>query len=276
MSCLTPITLKKARRKTSLDFLTDIVPCGRCPSCLQRRISTWVFRMLQEDKIATNSIFLTLTYDDESIPIKDGKQTLRREDVKKFIKRLRTTIDRKLEQNRVRYYIAGEYGDKTHRPHYHAIIWNVPEDINSQLGMSLIWKKGHVHVGEVKRESIAYTAKYCMKKLTQKKDKNDTRELEFSLMSKGLGKNFITEKKKEYYKEKLLPYLIIEDGQKQIMPRYYREKIYTEEEIRAINRKTIAHLEENPTFADEKQRHETIKHKFNERRRKNNAERKTL
>lgn len=68
-----------------------------------------------------NVWFVTLTYDDEHLPLSpSGLPTLRYSDVQKFLKRLRTNSGQKF-----RYFAASEYGDRTQRPHYHLIIYGL-------------------------------------------------------------------------------------------------------------------------------------------------------
>ena len=96
------------------------LPCGQCEGCRLYQAKTWSFRLMHEfetnDKVGE---FITLTYNNENLP--KGK-TLDHEDVKLFFKRLRRKIERRTGK-RIRYFICGEYGPKTKRPHYHAIIF---------------------------------------------------------------------------------------------------------------------------------------------------------
>jgi len=68
--------------------------------------------------------------------------------------------------------------------------------------------------------------------------KNDDRLPEFQLMSKGLGKNYLTENMVTWHKADLLNrmYLPLKDGKKAALPRYYKDKIYSESEKNRINR----------------------------------------
>ena len=162
------------------------VPCGRCPPCKKRKVQQWVFRMMQEEKVSESSHFITLTYNTDNVPISEnGFMTLDKADWQKFMKRLRKRNTKKL-----RYYAVGEYGGKTDRPHYHAIIYNLDhEDLIAES-----WKIGTVHIGTVSGSSIAFTTKYIDKEKRIPMFERDDRLREFSLMSKGLGKNYINEK----------------------------------------------------------------------------------
>jgi hypothetical protein len=209
-------------------YLKDLpFPCGKCPPCKRKRVQQWVFRMKQEDKISSSAYFITLTYDTRHVPIsKNGFMTLDKSDFQKFMKRLRKKHHAKSDRKLV-YYCAGEYGEQTKRPHYHAIIFNIfdIEDVN------FAWNLGDVHVGSVSGSSIAYCVKYIDKDKVIPQHVRDDRIKEFSLMSKGIGKNYMTDAIKQYHKNDLSRNYVTDDnGNIVAMPRYYRNHIYTERE----------------------------------------------
>ncbi len=120
--------------------------------------------------------FLTLTIDDAHMP---ADQSINPRHWQLFAKRLRTW------QGPFRYYHCGEYGERTERPHYHALIFghDFEEDRvfhkQTRGGHNLyiceeldnLWKLGHVYIGELTLQSAAYTARYTMKKLTDDPDR---------------------------------------------------------------------------------------------------------
>jgi len=75
---------------------------------------------------------------------------------------------------------------------------------------------------------------------------NDDRVKEFQLMSKGLGKNYLTDKMIRWHKDDLVNrmYIPIQDGKKIAMPRYYKDKMYNESEKTRIARKMALLSEE--------------------------------
>lgn len=159
MACDSPFFVTPKGR-----FSAVPVPCGRCPPCKQRRVNSWVFRLMQEEKRSSSAYFVTLTYDTRFVPISDnGFMTLRKKDYQDFMKRLR-----KLSPHvSIKYYAAGEYGSKFNRPHYHAIMFNVPDIELFAKAWSLDGiQLGAVHVGSVTGDSIAYTMKYIAKTFT--------------------------------------------------------------------------------------------------------------
>lgn len=202
------------------------VPCGRCPPCKLRRVNSWVFRMLQEAKTSTNAHFVTLTYDTRTVPISpNGFMTLDKGEFPRFMKRLRKLCP----GCRLKYYAVGEYGTNNRRPHYHAIIFNCPD-------VSLFhdaWGLGQIHIGQVTGDSIAYTMKYIDKQSSKRLHDRDDRVPEFPLMSKGLGKNYLSDEVVAYHKADLSRLYVTKEGGHTIaLPRYYRNKIYTDQEQR--------------------------------------------
>lgn len=234
------------------------VPCGKCPNCVARRVSGWSFRLMQEDKNSISSHFITLTYDSQNAPIsKKGFLSLSKVHVQLFFKRLRKrTFDKWCKANHgltgtlqhkyrgfsaatkpVKYFAVGEYGSRTMRPHYHIILFNAQIELIQDA-----WGMGQVHYGTVSGASVGYTLKYVSKPSKVPLHKNDDRVPEFQLMSKGLGKNYITDQMIKWHKNDLdnRVYCNGEAGKKLSMPRYYKDKIYNERE-----RKRVAFIGKN-------------------------------
>ncbi len=224
------------------------VPCGKCPDCRKKRAMEWCHRLTEEYKNSHNGIFLTLTYNDENIPWTADRQTLDKQDGVNFMKNLRRQIDyiykaskqpnfkkygkhteeyqnayNALKGSKLKYFFIGEYGTKTHRPHYHAIMFNVPLPIQEKINK--IWGKGQIKIGNVTSKSIRYVANYVM---ATKQDPND-RQPEYSTQSKGIGLSYVTKNKTVHLKnseEATVRY----NGFEIPMPQYYRKKIYIQEE----------------------------------------------
>jgi len=208
------------------------VPCGKCPPCKMRRVNSWVFRMLEQEKLYDHSHFVTLTYDTRYVPISpNGFMTLQKRDFQLFMKRLR-----KLTPAKLKYYAVGEYGSTNNRPHFHAIIFGVEnlEHIHDAWGL------GRVDIGTVTGDSIAYTMKYIDKPGGNPLYPGwkpfvgrDDRVLEFPLMSKALGANYLTDHMIAYHKADLSRlYATKLGGHRVALPRYYRDKIYSDDEKR--------------------------------------------
>lgn len=227
MACDTPFHVNNPRYPIYSNDRQVPVPCGKCPACLSRRTSVWTFRLKQQAKNANSSYFITLTYDTRFVPItKRGFLTLEKRDVQLYFKRLRKLHGP--DHTPIKYYLAGEYGSKTFRPHYHIILFNADIELIHKA-----WDKGEVHIGELTEASAAYTAKYINKGKIIPMHKNDDRLPEFSLMSKKLGLNYLSEKIINYHRADIeRNFITLEDGKKISLPRYFREKIWTETERR--------------------------------------------
>lgn len=132
-----------------------------------------------EAKAHEDTCFITLTYADEFIPRTDkGLETLSIRDHQLFLKSLR----RRLPPSSLRYYLIGEYGETTFRPHYHAALFGIGPD--SQEIVQESWGKGHIHVGNLEKESAQYIVGYVTKKMTSKYDPRlDGRQPEYARMS---------------------------------------------------------------------------------------------
>lgn len=175
-------------------------PCGQCLPCRINKRRVWTLRLMLESFQHEHSVFITLTYRNEDIRYdRDKHPTLDKRDLQLFFKRLRKSFT----GNRIRYYACGEYGEKTGRPHYHAIIFGLdPSDLDAEWllyagksgldysrhrhsRLARLWPWGIVHVGACTRESIQYVAGYVTKKIT--KGDTDSRVKEFALMSRKPG-----------------------------------------------------------------------------------------
>lgn len=224
--CLTPIKLSSS----------DIVPCGRCQKCKMKRAQSWAFRLTQEMRIAHSGYFLTLTYDTKYLPFtRNHLPTLYKRDIQLFFKRLRKAHGK--GHRKIIYFLVGEYGDRYQRPHYHAIIFNAKPELIEKA-----WNMGACYYGKVQSGSIFYTLKYMQKQVDKRKknipDKFKDRDMPmpcqqkpFCVMSKGIGIDYINEKTVRFHMSDIKQNCVVAlDGYKMVLPRYYKEKIYTRAE----------------------------------------------
>lgn len=147
-----------------------LLPCGKCEGCLIARSREWACRCMHEAKKHDKNCFLTLTYDDDHLPLNNK---LNRRDLQLFIKRLRKSLSPK----RISFFYCGEYGERNKRPHYHIIVfgWS-PDDLMvsfnengssfvKSLSLARLWRYGFVSVGKLTFQSASYTARYALKKI---------------------------------------------------------------------------------------------------------------
>lgn len=153
--------------------------CGQCLPCRINRRRLWTHRMLLESFMHSESSFVTLTYDNEHLP---SDNSLNPKDMTLFLKRLRKEIHPK----KLRYYLVGEYGDQTQRPHYHMALYGVGRMFSDTI--KTIWGKGLVHCGDLNNNSAGYVAGYITKKMTKADDPRlNGRHPEFARMSRKPG-----------------------------------------------------------------------------------------
>lgn len=214
------------------------VPCGKCPVCLDNRREDWFVRLNEEMKTSSLPLFVTLTYDEDFLPRnKNNIPSVCKEDCQKFLKRLRKRIDSDQQSLTFRYFIAAEYGSSGKRPHYHMCIffyfeWSDESQFKEiheycKWLFTKCWNKGFVDVGVLSPGGINYVSKYIHKKKLPPQGANMT----FQLQSKGLGVDYITCSTYDYHKENIVKHNKYVDHQRTYrLPRYYREKIYEEEE----------------------------------------------
>lgn len=208
MQCSKPITLKTG----------DIVPCGKCPQCLANQRQEWVFRLQQEYEMCNFGLFVTLTYDDEHLPLCG----VEKRDVQLFLKRLR----KRFQSQELRYYIVSEYGDHTHRPHYHGLFFfaNKHEKREVYDLFEESWKNGFCSFGDIEEGSIVYCTKYCLKGCVVPLGKNPVFRL-VSKMHGGIGANYLAQMSHHHITGDPQIDLAFANGKRCRMPRYYKEKL---------------------------------------------------
>lgn len=243
MECLGPITIKN--RNGGLNH----VPCSRCEACLQRRRADWTFRLQKEQKASNTSHFVTLTYAEEYVPLNDNlDKTLVKEHLQKFIKRLRKYQEKEIKW-KIKYYAVGEYGGKFGRPHYHLILFNCTE--NTIENLNRIWYNpktkeslGLTYTGTVEAASVHYVTGYVLMNLEDYEGKQKP----FSLMSKGLGKQYLYDNwryHKQLDENGDQIFTVRNNGKLQYIPRYYKDKLFGIKAKEKQSEKIINILDEN-------------------------------
>lgn len=240
------------------------VPCGHCINCLADMQAEWATRMTMELKsnLSRPAVFVTLTYNDENLPTEEvnyktgeiyQKPSVVKEHVQQFMKSLRTKISRyqkrgiwKGYNGPLKYFFTSEYGPEHGRPHYHGIIYGLTKkDANL---INEIWNKGFTYLGDVNEKTIMYCAKYCCKPIEctpypdrkgyfdneKWMDDNGIRRKPFRLMSTKLGANYCDSPSnlRFHFRDIFKNNYLRVGKQKKKMPRYFKQKIYTEENLK--------------------------------------------
>jgi len=219
-------TLCWSPKNYSKEYPTFQLPCSKCISCRLEYARQWAQRCVHEASMYENNSFITLTYNDENL----GDNKLNYKDFQDFMKRLRS----KEPHLEISYFVTGEYGEKSKRKHWHAIIfnWEPPDKIHqfttdrgdrvftSSL-LDSLWGHGETKTGAVTIESAGYTARYSAKKLVHGKDQNH----DYTPISKKSSKHAIGKRWLEKHWEDVFNhgYIINADGVKSGVPRYYEK-----------------------------------------------------
>lgn len=224
------------------------VPCGKCLMCKVQRAREWSLRMAHEADAHEESVFVTLTFDEASLP---ESESICKDDLQKFFKRLR----KGLEPRFLKYYACGEYGDVGLRPHYHAIVFGLSiaeHQLGSRSGHTFhclagplvdAWPMGHVEVGAVCGATIRYVANYIkgvFKTPAIRARLYGERRQPFQMQSQGLGKAWMVD-----HAESLLHKLgCTVQGHDVGLPRYYQKKLLVDDEQKErFVEKAMAHTE---------------------------------
>lgn len=241
-----------------------LIPCGQCIGCRIRQREDWTTRIELEarDYPKEEVWFITLTYDDDHVPgmiVKTGEimrkvqytwkpgekrpssvQILLYEDIQKFLKRLR-----KAYKGKLRYFVAGEYGEQTARPHYHMILYGWrPTDLENLYKIQHngyytsewlkgLWGMGQIQIAQAVPETYRYVAGYVTKKMYEIDGKKANAYYElgqtkpFACMSlkPGLGDKYYQEHKAEIWRQ---GYIQCTNGKRAQIPRYYEKQMEAE------------------------------------------------
>lgn len=133
-----------------------------------------------------DNAFVTLTYAPEHLP---SDLSVWPREIQLFNKKHRKKTPP------YRFFAVGEYGEKTGLPHYHLALFGHPPCAHIQTlrrptccavcdSIRQSWGKGHIYVGTLEQQSMAYVAGYINKKMTKATDPRlEGRAPEFSRMS---------------------------------------------------------------------------------------------
>lgn len=224
MLCLSPVLTKYG-----------LVPCGKCMACLVKKQRDWTFRIEQEVKYSSSAWFITLTYDEEHVPVDEELMVpvVSKRDIQLFMKRFRKEIS--ALGFTCRYFICAEYGPKTLRPHYHGILFDLPLSFGRTFLSDLLlrtWQQGFITLAPVTPGRCRYVAKYCSSFMFLPKYLQNERRKPFLLVSRkiGIGKSFVDrDPRVEDLRRAPKSSVRGENGNMQSLPRYVRQKLYDSE-----------------------------------------------
>lgn len=241
MQCYSPIHIKNEGAE-SLRKPWRTVPCGKCPACVANKASQWYTRLLMQQRYSDNAVFVTLTYADENLPPvrwdEEGNWNIdvSKDDIRLYHYRLRKALGPE-KSKRLKYFLVSEYGPSPtgvsvygaiNRPHYHVIYFNL--DKCDYHEVTKAWNKGFTEFGDLTEGRVRYVSGYVI-------EKNFTpigRLRPFTFISNGIGRDYV-DRVGSYNRGNLDRVYVPYHGKRLPMPRYYKEKLFTEFECKAFN-----------------------------------------
>lgn len=265
MSCLSPHIIRSKARDAKHGSV-EYVPCHHCTGCLQDDQNASVYRIECEDSVSKHSLFVTLTYAPERVPLRytdtgdltdyqhyiankelrDVVMSVNYDDGSKYWKRVRKA----LPDFDGKFYMNYEYGDQFDRPHMHYVLFynNYDPSIVEYVLREKWQEYGSLDFQPLIPERIDYVTKDISKK------KNEAPPSEYSLPCKHTISNnfgdfgFMNDLRRYQKNQKILDsfyskrgefdkippempeYVSLRSGVKIPVPRYFREKYYVKKD----------------------------------------------
>lgn len=213
------------------------VGCGWCSECRRQLSNNWRIRLYEELKANKNCLFVTLSFSPENIQKLEedmynknwrglGENEIKQTDVNllaAYAVRMWSERWRKFNKKAPKHWLITELGEtNSERIHLHGLIWG-----DKKL-LEKTWKYGNIYIGKwVDERTINYIVKYVTKI-----DKLHEGYKQKIFVSKGIGKNYIenNKSKHKYLNDKTNTTYLTRNGIKLGLPRYYKEKLWSEEE----------------------------------------------
>lgn len=245
VNCISPVVVKNNSTGEKM-----IVGCGKCCACRNQKNSQLALQCKLESKSNSETWFITLTYDQQHIPLMKPMAVygehgtkwmfvstcsrleengliinecsysigqidqlcqkcnldgflgyLFPRDAQLFIKRLRKYIS-KISNENIRFFLCGEFGPKSLRPHFHIILWFNDRQISENL-VSIVnqaWQFGRTDTQKVNKDCSQYVAGYLNSPHTLPRVYQTGKSKPFSNHSQFLGQDVLACKKEEVYK----------------------------------------------------------------------------
>lgn len=171
------------------------VDCNRCINCFRKYMASWRFRLIHEylglsEVERSKSYYVTLTFENEFY---SENPIIIKKYVRRFLDRCRKRFG-----HSVRHFLVTEFGDNTHRLHFHGFFFNtdIPPNLFYQL-----WYYGFVSIYRLgsREYSVLQEISYCTTYITKGKKGHlpevlGIGEKPLVLVSPGLGASYVKSK----------------------------------------------------------------------------------
>lgn len=216
------------------------IDCGRCIECRKKKKREWQIRLVEELKTRDDAKYVTLTFTNENLkkleeeyPEYSGYE-LDNMVAKRAVKLFRERWRKKYGES-IRHWLVTELGGhNSERLHMHGLLFT---DESVEV-MQERWGYGNLILGDGKGEhyvnekTVSYIVKYI-----NKVDEKHSYYNSIVLTSPGMGKAYVDSmvSRKHIYKgKKTVETYQTRSGHKMALPRYYRLKLWNEEERRKL------------------------------------------
>lgn len=203
--------------------------CGKCYECRKQKQREWRVR-LSEELRSTFGYFVTLTFENSQLERLEKQTGLKweknpnevaKQGIRYFLERVRKDTGKSMK-----HWFVTELGEDKDRIHLHGITFGQ----TSAYYLKKHWNYGNVFIGTFCNEkSVNYMTKYMLKVDIKHKDFT-----QIVLCSKGIGEKYIDREKKGWqkrnYKKICVPTYTFRNGVEMAMPKYFKDKIFTEKE----------------------------------------------
>lgn len=239
------IDWNKHQFTTPFDLYIE-VPCGCCASCQRRRLNGYRIRLLSELSRWSRNAFVTLTFNDSYLKYLDDHCN---SDYNKPVRQFLDNLRKKYGKG-IRHWFVCEFGKLHGRPHYHGILFNLPEHLtaddiidswNRHRQGSRKNKKDQWDFGPSDR-GICYVGNECSSKTAHYITKYLTKEWSFGrtvprvISSKGLGENYCTpEQIAAHHRDGLKPYISTSNDYVVPLPRFLATRIFSKQDMRQLS-----------------------------------------
>lgn len=208
------------------------IGCGHCIECRKQKAREWQVRLSEEITQWKYKYFITLTFSEQSLQKlceNENELTYNVNNVARRATRLFLERWRKKYKKSVKHWLITELGhNNTERIHLHGLLFT-EFPINNDI-LQNIWKYGQTYTGDYCTiKTINYIVKYVTKIDT------DHKGYEADIFcSAGIGacyyKNEFNKQKHKYNGKQTIQYYTLKNGIKVALPKYYRNKLFTQEE----------------------------------------------
>lgn len=238
------------------------IDCGRCINCFKKRMSQWRFRLIAEfmsmsKEQVSRSYFVTLTIEPKYYT---DKKPLLTKMVRRFLERVR-----KKYKKSIKHFLITERGEDRGRYHFHGFLFDTDVPPNDFYNL---WYYGFVSVYPVngQKYNLSQQISYCTTYITKGKkgklpDIFTPEDVPLVLVSPGIGKGYLTSSRSRVHHQAdglLYPMAFDLEGHRVSLPRYLRQKVFDENELKLLkddyfNNYSEDVLPEGPYFIGQRQ-----------------------